>query len=489
MKTLLLIKEGGRPDHLLDRYLQQNADDIQFDILEASISDNLAQQAPRDVVLLSYYGCHPKVETIQSLAALFPSSVLVVLAESATAHQIVEGVKVGANEFLIRSQQNIKNLARKVLCSYELTCKQRLLLDHSSSQGPKDSPYVGATMERIRRSIPNIIQSAITTIHVAGETGTGKEVVAELFRESLHPDTPFINVNCGAITPTLMESEFFGHIKGSFTGAVGHKEGLLEKASGGFLFLDEVANLTREAQAALLRAIENQEVIRVGETKPRPISVRFISATNENLEHLVADGRFRRDLWQRLCERVIQLPPLRQRKEEIPALIASFAENMAGGPYQISAAAMEVLSNAPWDKGNVRQLRNCLRAMTECQVNQTLSLPSIPIDILQEVRTGYLASNQGFGSPFADEDGDFMDANKLVLRWDEDDTPSFDDLAEQLLLKMIRARTQGQEKISLRKLASSMGMVRNTLSNRMKALARKNILCEPEMLQLIGETH
>jgi len=229
-------------------------------------------------------------------------------------------------------------------------------------------------------------------------------------------------------------------------------------------------------------------VIPIGETKPRPISVRFISATNDNLKELVSSGKFRQDLWQRLSEKVIYLPPLRNRQEEIPALIKSIAQNMAGGPYQVSPAAVEVLSSASWRSGNIRQLRNCLRATTEFQVDKTLGIQSIPLSILQEVSSDHLSNVTPFPASAESSGDDGMSGqNSLILQWQDDVSPSFDDLADQLLIKMIKERTQGRDKISLRKLAASMGMVRNTLSNRMKVLSRKNMLLEPEMLKLIGE--
>ena len=345
-----------------------------------------------------------------------------------------------------------------------------------------DDGFVGRTIDNIRSSVKRIISSAISTIYISGETGTGKEAVADLFRNSLEKGTPFIKVNCGAIAPSLMESEFFGHAKGAFTGATNYKVGLIEQASGGWLFFDEVANLTKEAQAALLRVIENQEVTRVGETLSRPIQVRFLSATNEDIEELVAKGEFRQDLWQRLSEKVIYLSPLAQRRDEIPGIIKAIAQKMLGGPYIVTPEAINVLKEAPWKEGNIRQLRNCLRAMTEYSVDKVLTPQCIPADTLQAIVTlpGNENASNGLTSQLGPE-------NNLILNWANGGSPSFDDLADQLLIKLIHQRRSDTGRMSLRKLAISMGMVRNTLSNRIRALAKKNLLKDPEILDLIGE--
>lgn len=485
--TLLLLKDAGLEDNLLHHYLTSHPDDTRFSVSEASFQEDLSSYKNPDMILINIQGREIDFSKIKSTRSFFEDSVIVILAESANASEIIESVKAGANEFLIRTPQTIKLLAQKLERAHQLADKKRRIPGARTTD--HNSPYVGRTIEGIRYALPNIINSAINTVYIEGETGTGKEVVVDLFKEAVGPNIPFISVNCGAIAPSLMESEFFGHIKGSFTGANNNKIGFIEKASGGYLFLDEVANLTREAQAALLRTIENQEILPVGETKTRPISVRFISATNENLEKLVQAGKFRQDLWQRLSEKVINLPPLRNRRHEIPALIKSIANNMAGGPYQVSPSAVEVLSSASWQSGNIRQLRNCLRAATEFHVDKMIGIQSIPLNILKEVSSDHFDNVTPF--PNHQESDEIKesakDKNSLTLKWSDGATPSFDDLADQLLIKMIKNKTQGQDKISLRKLAASMGMVRNTLSNRMKVLSRKNMLREPEMLKLIGE--
>lgn len=473
------VYHGGRSDEGLV-FLRR----LELEMPEARIMGVLGgmegfQSLPKapDVVLVRHTSSEVGGAPIRGIVEQTLGSVVIVVADYATPKEIVEAMTEGAHDFILTPDRKLLGLQDKVLNAYRIAYERMMPTAADAESCPEADIYVGGTIEVIKRSVPRIISSAISTIYINGDTGTGKEVVAELFRLMLGTDVPFIKVNCGAITPSLMESEFFGYAKGAFTGANNAKIGLVEHANGGWLFLDEVANLTKEAQAALLRVIENQVVIPVGETVPRPIQVRFLSATNENIEELVDRGLFRMDLWQRLSEKVVYLPPLAQRRDEIPYLVDSIAKNMLGGPYQVSPAAMHILCEASWSEGNIRQLRNCLRAMTEFSVNRFLTPQCIPREVLTSMVAG--ATSSAVIPEVA--------SNMVTIEWQEGQ-PSFDDLADQLLIKLIRQRSEDHDKLSLRKLASSMGMVRNTLSNRMKVLARKKLLLEPDILELIGES-
>jgi len=196
-----------------------------------------------------------------------------------------------------------------------------------------------------------------------GETGVGKEVIANaLHYSSPRKDGPFIRVNCGAIPETLIDSELFGHEKGAFTGAISQKRGRFERANMGTIFLDEVGELPPQVQVRLLNVLQNREIERVGGTKTIPIDIRIISATHRTLEDMVRDGQFREDLWFRLNVFPIIIPPLRQRKEDIPALIHHFIEQKSielkiGSPPVLAPGAMERLKTYDWP-GNVRELQN-----------------------------------------------------------------------------------------------------------------------------------
>lgn len=432
-----------------------------------------------DLVLLLAHDLPTTLEQLHALQQSFRDMPIVVLAAQFKAKDLLKLVQAGAHDVLLTDFKQGLDLPKRLQQIYRLHQEKTLV---ASLKDPTLC-YVGETVTKIYRTIPRIIMSAINTIYIEGETGTGKEVIADLFAKALPESTPFLRINCGAIAPQLVSSEFFGHAKGAFTGALSTRVGLLEQAHGGYLFLDEVTNLSLTAQAALLRAIENGEIVRVGETQPRPVRVRIISATNEPLAEAVKEGRFRQDLWQRLTEKTIYLPPLRHRRHEIPALIDMMASTMQGGPYQVTPAAKEVLASLPWDQGNIRQLRNCLRAMTEYQMEGTLGLQALPQEILNQLHDSGLKRVVSLAERRREPS-----EQSLTLEWEAGTDPCYDELCDQLLLKLIERQTRAIDKVSLRKLASSIGMVRNTLSNRMRALAKKNILQHQDMLKLIGES-
>ena len=226
------------------------------------------------------------------------------------------------------------------------------------------------TMQQLREMIARVARSQ-APVHIFGESGTGKELVARLVHESgARRDGPFIAVNCGAIPTELMESELFGHKRGSFTGAVADKKGLVQSAEGGTLFLDEVADLPLHMQVKLLRVVQEKTVRPVGESREETVDVRILSATHRNLAELVEEGRFREDLFYRINVIEMRVPALRERKEDIPEIadtvLARLGRRMSAEPTQIAQDALELLQDYPFP-GNVRELENVLeRAITLC---------------------------------------------------------------------------------------------------------------------------
>ena len=285
-----------------------------------------------------------------------------------TIDSAVEAVKLGAMDYLTKpfDLQRLRQLLatvreeadqRRAVLTLEGDVAQRLEFCGMVGRGPAIQDVFGL----IRRLAPHVRTALIT-----GETGTGKELVAR----GLHKLGPrsakrFITVNCSAVVETLFESELFGHVRGAFTGATDHKAGLFELADGGTLFLDEVGELPPPVQAKLLRVLEEGEVQRVGSLEPRKIDVRLVAATNRDLHAEVAAGRFRNDLYYRLNIVEIKLPPLRDRREDIPYLTAAFIRNFSqrfNKPLVgLTPGAERMLGEARWD-GNVRQLRECHRA-------------------------------------------------------------------------------------------------------------------------------
>jgi two-component system response regulator PilR (NtrC family) len=222
----------------------------------------------------------------------------------------------------------------------------------------------------IRSTVEKLSRSQ-APVYISGESGTGKELVARLIHtKGPRSDSPFVPVNCGAIPSELMESEFFGHKKGSFTGAFNDKDGLFQIAAGGTLFLDEIAELPLHMQVKLLRAIQEKAVRPVGAQQEIPTDVRILSATHKNLGRLVESGQFRQDLYYRLNVIQLQVPGLRERREDIPMLAEHFLKQLARRDdihYRIADDALKALSQYPFP-GNVRELENILeRATTLCE--------------------------------------------------------------------------------------------------------------------------
>src|SRR6059036_3735631 len=225
----------------------------------------------------------------------------------------------------------------------------------------------------------------LSTVMVTGESGTGKELVAQaIHQESPRRAGPFVSVNCGAIPETLMESELFGHVKGAFTGAVADTEGLFSAANGGTLFLDEITEIPQSVQVKLLRAIQEREIRRVGDTRDVRVDVRLIAASNLNLGKAVADGALRGDLFYRLNVIPIHLPPLRERRHDIPLLVAHFVRRLSaelGRPVRsVTPEALAILETYRWP-GNVRELENVIERALVLGSGDRLDAPGLPPDL------------------------------------------------------------------------------------------------------------
>ncbi|MGL4594548.1 MAG: sigma-54 interaction domain-containing protein, partial [Thermoguttaceae bacterium] len=242
------------------------------------------------------------------------------------------------------------------------------------------SPLMIAVIERLKRIAPT---DATVLIH--GETGTGKELFAQsIHQNSPRKNKPFVALNCGALTESILESELFGHVKGAFTGALSDRLGKFEYANGGTLFLDEVGDMPMSTQIKLLRVLENGDVMRVGSNETIKVNVRILSATNRNLEEAVEAGAFRRDLYHRLKVITIRIPPLRERTEDIPVLLNHFLRHFSGKYDKkirgISPESRKVLLHFDWP-GNVRQLRNIVESMVVVDVDEMIGIDDLPEEL------------------------------------------------------------------------------------------------------------
>jgi two-component system, NtrC family, response regulator PilR len=301
------------------------------------------------------------VEWLQGKRPGIPCAVITAHGNVETA---VRALKQGAFDFLSKP---LDLAALRRLITSALKLSERANGDGLTFQGPRLLGH-SVPMRQLREMIARVARSQ-APIHIAGESGTGKELAARLIHlTGPRAEGPFIAVNCGAIPGELMESEFFGHKRGSFTGAVADKKGLVQSAEGGTLFLDEVADLPLHMQVKLLRVIQEKKVRPVGETEEQLVDIRLLSATHKNLAELVALGRFREDLFYRINVIEMRVPALRERPEDIPELAAQFLRRLARRSdveeIEITTEALHLLSDYAFP-GNVRELENILeRALT-----------------------------------------------------------------------------------------------------------------------------
>lgn len=380
----------------------------------------------------------------------------------------------GADDFIFKGSDE-RELALRIYGTWRLRVGEQVVLPTG-----RDAGAVGRSMQAVSVRLQRLVPSAVTAIHVRGESGTGKELVSELLAAILPKSTPFIRVNCGAIAPTLLESELFGHVKGAFTGAQSDKTGLVEAANGGWIFLDEVASLSLAAQVALLRTLENRTVRRVGGNNERQVKVRVLSATNEPIEEMIKAGRFRGDLWQRLCEATIELKPLRERLDELDALVQHFLKSMDGGPYKMAESAQGLLSAYDWHEGNVRELRNCLRAMTELAVGNMLTPLSLPKWFWDK------ADAKDDESPMGDAPQTSVGPREIRLSWPDGVRPTFDELQGKLLLEIAKMEAALNGKVSIRHLARVTSIPKSTLSTKLRHLVDQGLVAPDELSRLVN---
>jgi two-component system nitrogen regulation response regulator NtrX len=306
------------------------------------------------------------LETLKRLRTLDPAAVVVMISGHATIQDAVSATHLGAYDILEKPLDTDRILVtlRNAIGHLDLREENAQLRQRVERHGEIVGASAGirALVEQIARVAPTPARVLIT-----GENGTGKELVARaLHQQSPRAKQPFIEVNCAAIPAELIESELFGHMKGSFTGAVQDRAGKFEQADGGTLFLDEIGDMSLAAQAKVLRVLQEGEVTRIGGAKVRKVDVRVLAATNKRLEEEIAAGRFREDLYYRLNVVPMIVPPLRERREDIPMLVEHFLQRVAkdsGLPLrQVDDAAMQRLAALDWP-GNVRELRNTVERL------------------------------------------------------------------------------------------------------------------------------
>jgi two-component system nitrogen regulation response regulator NtrX len=405
------------------------------------------------------------LETLARARAIDPDICVVVISGHGNVETAVKALRIGAQDFVEKPLSLEKTLVvvRNALHQRRLESENRAL----KAQIERRWEIVGesAVMRALRAEIAQAAPSNGRVL-IFGENGTGKELVARnLHLQSLRAEGPFVEVNCAAIPEELIESELFGHVRGAFTGALTSRKGKFEQADGGTLFLDEIADMSLKTQAKVLRVLQEQTVEPVGGTSSVPVDVRVVAATNKRLEEEIARGSFREDLYYRLNVIPFRVPPLRERREDIPALTRHFLAGLAAEYGQrikeISPEALELLSAQPWP-GNVRELRNVIERLVIMTPGERVEARHLPASLLEGL---------GPDGPEADPERD-PDQRPLSL------AQAREEFERRFISR--RFRECGG---NMSRTAEALGMERSNLYRKMRShglLAGRKEPCEPE---------
>jgi two-component system, NtrC family, response regulator AtoC len=396
MAKVLLVDDDITMLQMVAELLRQEGHEVYpFSNGNAALA-GLTTQAPELVITDLYFDktrAHG-LEVVKKARALSPPAVVIVITGYGSIESAVEAMKNGAFDYLEKpfKVDELKLCVQRAL-SYNAAVSETVYLRKQLKKKYEFSQIIGnaPSMQAVFKMIERVANTD-STILVLGESGTGKELVARaLHFNSRRQFAPFVPVNCSALPENLLESELFGHRRGSFTGAISDKKGLFEEADGGTIFLDEVGSMSAMLQSRLLRVLQEREVRRVGETTPIYVDVRVVAASNEPLEQRIKEGTFREDLYYRLNVIAIPLPSLRERRDDIPLLVAHFLKDKVHHetkrPIQVTRQAMEVLCAYDWP-GNVRELENAIeRARTLCE-GGIIRAADLPPSLLTKAKLG-----------------------------------------------------------------------------------------------------
>jgi two-component system response regulator HydG len=356
------------------------------------------------------------MEALKEIKAHDPSIIVLILTAFSNVRDAVEATKEGAYNYLEKpiKAENLVYLIDKALKAHSMV--RNLSLSSPVFKLPNGTEFVGQSTEMKRVfSVIDKLSRVDTAVLIRGESGTGKELVASaLHSHSPRKDNRFVTINCSAIPETLIESEFFGHEKGAFTGADSRKIGKFQYADGGTLFLDEIGDISPAMQVKLLRALQEKKFTPVGANREVEVNVRIVAATNRNLEDMIKRGEFREDLFYRLNVLPIQLPPLRDRKNDIEALATYFIEKFNAAHRKnitgVSSEAMELLKAHGWP-GNIRELENVIEHAFVIETSNQITPMSLPETLNGPVNQRALGASRAASMDLDDEDGDVVDGS------------------------------------------------------------------------------
>ncbi len=388
MAKILLLDDELTMVQMVTEVLRADGHEV-FPFTNANgVTEALNEKRP-DLVITDLYLDKTKphgLEIIRKARALTPPAVVVMITGFGTVESAVEAMRLGAYDYLEKpfKLDELKLCISRAL-SYTEAVQENVLLKRELKRKYGFHQIIGASeqMQAVFKMVERVAATD-STVLILGESGTGKELIARaLHYNSARSTKPFIPINCSALPENLLESELFGHRKGAFTGAVNDKEGLFHDADGGTMLLDEIGTMPAQLQSRLLRVLQEKEVRRVGDNVPTHVDVRVLAATNENLEELVRTGKFREDLFYRLNVVPIQMPALRERRDDIGMLVAHFLKDKihtrSGQPFRITGRAVAALTAHDWP-GNVRELENALEragVLADSSLLRVADLPAV----------------------------------------------------------------------------------------------------------------
>lgn len=467
MTRVLVVDDSRETCDLLELLLGTGEGGMGLEVVKATRPEEALGrlQAGGVDLMLSDINLEAPQNGLDLLRAAKPLGVeTILLTGFGTLERALEAVREGAFDFISKPWNNeeLKSLVK------------RAILMKATKEGPRPSAsasslsrsvMIGSSprMMEVYRTIASL-QNSRTTVLISGESGTGKELVAQnIHMSSDRRDRPFVAINCGALTESLLESELFGHVKGSFTGAINDRRGLFEEANGGTIFLDEVGETTPNFQVRLLRVLQEQEVRRVGGTKTVKVDVRVIAASNRDLAQMVKAGKFREDLFYRLSVVEIKVPPVRERwsrdertdqiVSDVPLLLEHFLRECGrkdGQEYSLRSDAWKQLERYSWP-GNVREMSNVIEHLTQLSRGREITPDDFPPKIKEELRT------RGGDLPRAP-----TPLLELIEGWDH--LPSLEELERRYIQVLLRHEHRKS------RIAEILGKDRTTLYRKLKDL-------------------
>ena len=374
MQNILIVDDDKSIRYSLKRMMEGN-----YSILTAQNGEEALErvkEGPPDLILMDIkMPGRSGIDVLREIKSIDPKSLVIIMTAYGTTETAIEAMKYGAFDYILKPFPipQMKGLVEKALSLRRMMKQEVIYASTEGEETDEGERIIGSSpkMQEIYKIVGQIAPSNVTVL-LRGESGTGKELFARaIYQHSSRSNLPFLPVNCAAIPDTLLESELFGHEKGSFTGATSRRIGKLEQCQGGTIFLDEIGDMSLSTQAKLLRVLQEKNFERLGGTETIKVDIRLIVATNKDLEEAIGNGKFREDLYYRLNVVSIMIPPLKERKEDIPGLVSYFLKKfnreLKKGIVGITPSAMAKIASYGWP-GNVRQLENVLkRAMVLCQ--------------------------------------------------------------------------------------------------------------------------